>query len=93
MYPSIMKKLGVEHKLCNFHKMQNLLKRMFGKIISFNKKIKKLEDEIEKNKIRINEITKLRHGKTGRASAEEQAIVDEKNDLLRINRQKRAKNT
>ena len=43
--------------------MQNLLKRMFGKIISFNKKIKKLEDEIEKNKIRINEITKLRHGK------------------------------
>ena len=43
-----MKKLGVEHKLCNFHKMQNLLKRMFGKIISFNKKIKKLEDEIEK---------------------------------------------
>ena len=71
--------------------MQNLLKRMFGKIISFNKKIKKLEDEIEKNKIRINEITKLRQGKTGRASAEEQAIVDEKNDLLRINRQKRAK--
>ena len=43
--------------------MQNLLKRMFGKIISFNKKIKKLEDEIEKNKIRINEITKLRQGK------------------------------
>ena len=90
MYPAIMKKLGVEHKLCNFHKMQNLLKRMFGKLVSFNRKIKKLEDEIEENKVRINEIIELRQGKTGRAPAEEQAIVDEKNELLRLNRQKRA---
>lgn len=91
MYPAIMKKLNVEHKLCNFHKMQNLLKRMFSKLISFNRKIKKLEDEIEENIIRINEITQLRQGKTGRAPAEEQDIVDEKKDLLRENRQKRAK--
>ena len=90
MYPTIMKKLGVEHKLCNFHKMQNLLKRMFDKLINFNRKIKKLEDEIEENKTRINEIIELRQGKSGRAPAEEQAIVDEKNELLRLNRQKRA---
>ena len=91
MYPAIMEKLGVKHKLCNFHKMQNLLKRMFGKLLSFNRKIKKLEDEIEENKARINEIIELRQGKTGRATREEQAIVNEKNDLLRANRQKRAK--
>ncbi len=90
MYPAIMKKLGVKHKLCSFHKMQNLLKRMFGKLVSFNRKIKKLENEIEENIIRINEITELRQGKSGRPPAEEQAIVDEKNELLRINRQKRA---
>ena len=90
MYPAIMKKLKVQHKLCNFHKMQNLLKRMFGKLISFNRKIKKLEKEIEENTVRIDEIKELRRGKHGRASAEEQAIVDEKNNLLRINRQKRA---
>ena len=89
MYPAIMKKLKVQHKLCNFHKMQNLLKRMFGKLISFNRKIKKLENEIEENIVRIDEIIELRRGKSGRAPAEEQAIVDEKNHLLRINRQKR----
>lgn len=86
MYPAIMKKLGVKHKLCSFHKMQNLLKRMFGKLVSFNRKIKKLENEIEENIIRINEITELRQGKSGRPPAEEQAIVDEKNELLCINR-------
>ena len=91
MYPAIMKKLGVDHKLCNFHKMQNLLKRMFSKLVSFNRKIKKLEDEIEENIIRINEIKELRQGKSGRAPSEEQHIVDEKNDLIRENRQKRAK--
>ena len=65
MYPAIMKKLKVQHKLCNFHKMQNLLKRMFGKIISFNRKIKKLEREIEENIERIDEIVELRKGKIG----------------------------
>ena len=86
-----MKKLGDDYKLCNFHKMQNLLKRMFSKLVSFNRKIKKLEDEIEENIIRINEIKELRQGKSGRAPSEEQHIVDEKNDLIRENRQKRAK--
>ena len=61
-----------------------------GNYISFNRKIKKLEDDIEENIERIDEIIKLREGKVGRALGEEQGIVDENNDLLRLNREKRA---
>ena len=81
MYPSIMKELKVKHKLCNFHKMQALMRRILRKIISFNNKIRNLEIKIEKNKERIEEIKILRQGKVGRAITEEQKLVDEKHEL------------
>lgn len=90
MYPSIMKELGVEHKLCNFHKMQNLLKKMLGKLISLNKKIKNNEEKIEENKEKIEEIEEQREGKIGRPPKEEQKIVDDKKGLIRENTKKRA---
>ena len=67
------------------------MRRILGKIISFNNKIRNLEAKIEENQIRINEIKKLRKGKVGRASKEEQALVDEKHDLERQNRKNRSK--
>ena len=78
MYPRIMKELNVKHKLCNFHKMQAIMRRILGKIISFNNKIRNLEVKIEENKERIEKIKILRQGKVGRAPKEEQALVDEK---------------
>ena len=81
MYPPIMEELGVKHKLCNFHKMQNLLKKLLGKLISYNKKINKAKDQIEENNKSINEIKERRKGKIGRPSKEEQPLVDEKRKL------------
>ena len=92
MYPSIMKELGVEHKLCNFHKMQNLLKKMLGKLISLNKKIKNNQEKIVENKEKIEEIKEQREGKIGRPSKDEQKLVEEKKDLTRENTKKRAQN-
>ena len=50
MYPSIMNELNVKHKLCNFHKMQALMRRVLGKIVSFNNKIRNLEQKLKKTK-------------------------------------------
>ena len=91
MYPSIMKKLNVKHKLYNFHKMQALMRRILEKIISFNNKIRNLEVKIEENKEKIEEIKILRKGKIGKPSKEEQTLVDEKNELERQNHQNRRK--
>lgn len=88
MYPSVMEELEVHHKLCNFHKMQALLRKILGKLISYNKKIKKIDTEIEENKEKIEEITEQRKGKIGRPKKEEQALVDEKYNLERQNREK-----
>ena len=53
------------------------VKKIIGKIRSYNKKIKNLEDKNLQNDVRINEITELRAGKRDRASKEEQPLVDE----------------
>ena len=53
-------------------------------------RIKNLEDKILENEVRINEISELRAGKIGKATKEEQPLVDEKNNLKRENRQNRA---
>ena len=66
LYPSVMEELGVEHKLCGFHKMQNLLKKLLGKLISYNKKIKNNQEKIKENEEKIAEISELRKGKTGK---------------------------
>ena len=89
MYPSILEELGVKHKLCIFHVMQSFCRKIIGKIVSYNKKIKKLEKEIAENQVRIDEIKELRKEKAGKPSKEEQPIVNEKKDLERANRQKR----
>ena len=34
MYPGVLEELGVEHQLCGFHIMQNLCKKIIGKIRS-----------------------------------------------------------
>ena len=90
MYPTVLDELDLEHQLCGFHIMQNLCKKIIGKIRSYNRKIKNLEDKILKNEVRINEISQLRTGKRGRATKEEQPLVDEKNNLKRENRQNNA---
>ena len=58
MYIAIMKELKVEHKLCNFHKMENLVKKLRDKLISYNKKNNK--EKIEENKKKIEELSKLK---------------------------------
>ena len=90
MYPEIMEELGVKHKLCNFHKMQNLIKRIRGKLISLNKKIDNNKQKIKENEEQIKEIEQQRTGKLGRPTEEEQKIVDEKKDLNSENRKIRA---
>ena len=78
MYPAVLDELGVEHQLCGFHIMQNLCKKIIGKIRSYNRKIKNLEDKILENEVRINEISKLRAGKIGKPTKVEQPLADEK---------------
>ena len=92
LYPAVMEELGVEHKLCNFHKMQNLLRKILGKLISYNKKINNNEEKIKANEEKIAKISELRKGKTGRPSKEEQKLVDTKKALERENQEKRRKN-
>ena len=90
MYPSIMDDLEVHHQLCGFHKMQSLLRKILGKLISYNKKIKNATEQIEENEKRIDEISKTRKGKIGKPTKEEQPLVDEKHDLEKENREKRS---
>lgn len=91
-YPTIMEELGVEHKLCNFHKMQNLVRKLLGKLISYNMKIRNNTEKIKINEIKIAEIAELRRGKLGRPTKEEQKLVDTKKDLIDENRKMRKEN-
>ena len=45
-YPKILEELEIEHKKCNFHKMQNFINQIKGTIRGLkNKKIKENEEK------------------------------------------------
>ena len=67
--------------------MQTLLRKILGKLISYNKRIKKLDQEIEENKKQIDEISEKRKGKVERPTKEEQALVDKKHNLEKQNQE------
>ncbi|MDR3062684.1 MAG: hypothetical protein LBU40_00905 [Methanobrevibacter sp.] len=75
-YPEIIDELGVEHQLCNFHKMQNLMNLVYKTLNRKKLKIKKLKEKTLKNEKKIdktkNEQKTVKKGKIPKADKKRQ---------------------
>ena len=65
-YPQIAEDLGLKHKLCNFHKMQNYIDKIKRTHNNMKRKRTRLEKKIETNTAKIEEIKEKRKHKVGR---------------------------
>ena len=87
-YPKVAEELGLQHKLCNFHKMQNYIDKIKTKYNPLKRKKKTLKTKKEENNKRINEIEEKREGKFGRTRKDDKIannLVTEKKELKREN--------
>ena len=92
-YPQIAKDLGLKHELCNFHKMQNYIDKIKRIHNNMKRKRTRLENKIETNTAKIEEIKEKRKHKVGRrknTDSQANKLVEQKKKLTRENSEIRA---
>ena len=92
-YPKVTKDLGLKHKLCNFHKMQNYIDKIKRTHNTMKSKRTRLKKKIETNTGKIEEIKEKRKEKVGRrknTDLEANKLLEQKKSLTRENSEIRA---
>lgn len=89
-YPSIAEELGLKHKLCNFHKMQNYIDKIKNKYNGLKRKYKNRKDKLKEKLKELDELEEKRKGKIGRIKKDDEKaekLVKQKKELKHENSQ------
>ena len=87
-YPKVAEELGLKHKLCNFHKMQNYIDLIKKEYNRRKRKNKGLKTKLETIKEQIKEIEEKRKGKWGRMKKDDKTAEKLIKDKKNLNRKK-----
>jgi len=80
-YPTIIDALGAIHQKCVFHKMQNLMKKVYKKLRTLNQTIRNCKDNIKDLKNQEQKLKEKKRNKKGRISNKDKKREKSKKQL------------